>query len=79
MALASEGFLTTKIKSVFRGGGQSSPLPRISLSFTKNQKKIMKNNEKTLDIHGSVYYYIGARVWENSAHCDDAGDCATGR
>lgn len=30
-------------------------------------KKFMKKAKKGLDIHGCVYYYIGARVWDNHA------------
>lgn len=50
---------------------------RFSQSFLK---KFMKNHKKGLDIHGRVYYNMGARVGVICAcNCDDAGDCAVRR
>lgn len=43
-------------------------------------KKFMKKAKKILDIHGSVYYNMRARVRGTlRPHCDDAGDCAVRR
>ena len=40
----------------------------------------MKKAKKSLDIHGSVYYNVGARdEGYLCAYCDDAGDCVEKR
>lgn len=74
--------LVSKLKDLLFSTFERRELPRgVFLRFSQSfLKKFMKNHKKGLDIHGRVYYNIGARVGEICAcNCDDAGDCAVRR